>query len=144
MEMNEQNEEQVLFRKDIEAKIIAKAWKDEAYKQRLLADPKAVIEEESGMKFSDSVSVQVTEENTNSLYLTLPMSPEIEGVNLSEEELEMIAGGARFRPFDTLSVLLGPKKNKPTDSWIPDIIKDTGKVGFGAITAYTTFRATQQ
>ncbi len=135
--MDEQNQQQVLFRKDIEAKIIAKAWKDEAYKQKLLANPKAVIEEESGINFSDSVKVQITEEDSTSLYLTLPTSPETEGVNLSEEELEMIAGGLRW--FKKTPTNRGGK-----DDWIPDILKDTGKVGFGAILAYSTFRASQR
>ncbi|MEM7594391.1 MAG: NHLP leader peptide family natural product precursor, partial [Cyanobacteria bacterium P01_A01_bin.83] len=47
--MNQQQpENHSQTRRDIEARMIAKAWKDEAYKQELLANPKAVFEQEFG------------------------------------------------------------------------------------------------
>ncbi|MEM7594390.1 MAG: NHLP leader peptide family RiPP precursor [Cyanobacteria bacterium P01_A01_bin.83] len=88
-----QQEQQPQSRRDIEARIIAQAWKDESFKQELLANPKAVIEQEFGVQFPEAVNVQVQEENPTSLYFVLPMSPQTEGQELSAEELESVAGG---------------------------------------------------
>jgi hypothetical protein len=80
-------------RRDIEARIIANAWKDEAYKQELLTNPKAVIEREFGVQLPEEVNVQVLEENSTSLYFVLPMLPVMPGSELNQEELEAVAGG---------------------------------------------------
>ncbi|MDZ8106187.1 MAG: NHLP leader peptide family RiPP precursor [Nostoc sp. DedQUE12a] len=93
--MSEQ--EQAQTRQDIEARIIAKAWKDEAYKQELLTNSKAVIEREFGVEFPADVNVQVLEENSTSLYFVLPVSPIAIIQELSEQELEAIAGGKDWR-----------------------------------------------
>ena len=89
--MSEQ--EQAQTRQDIEARIIAKAWKDEAYKQELLTNPQAVLSREFGVNFPEQVKIQVLEENSSSLYFVLPMSPMTIAAELSEEQLEVIAGG---------------------------------------------------
>ncbi|ACC81662.1 NHLP leader peptide family RiPP precursor [Nostoc punctiforme] len=93
--MSEQ--EQAQTRQDIEARIIAKAWKDEAYKQELVTNPKAVIEREFGVEFPADVNVQVLEENPTSLHFVLPISPVAIAQELSEEQLEAIAGGKDWR-----------------------------------------------
>ena len=80
-------------RKDIETQLIAKAWKDEAYKQQLLNNSKAVIEQEFGVQLPGEVNVQVLEENPTSLYFVLPMRPDLSGAELSDEQLETVAGG---------------------------------------------------
>lgn len=89
--MSEQNLQPT--RKEIEAHIIAKAWKDEAYKQELLTNPKAVIEQEFGIHFAEEVNLKVLEENPSTLYFVLPMSPMATAEELSEEQLEEVAGG---------------------------------------------------
>lgn len=109
-------QEKALTRQEIEAKIITQAWKDEAYKQELLANPKAVVGEAFGVEFAEEVTVKVLDENSTSLHLVLPMSPMqiaselAEASNgLSETELEQIAGGGIFNIPGTTA--LGPKPN---------------------------------
>ncbi|MBD2243788.1 NHLP leader peptide family RiPP precursor [Nostoc sp. FACHB-888] len=80
-------------RKDIEAHIIAQSWKDEAYKQQLLNNPKSVIEREFGVQLPSEVKVQVLEENPTTLYFVLPVRPNLSGAELSDEQLEAVAGG---------------------------------------------------
>ncbi len=90
---NDLKHQQPKSRRDIEAHIISKAWKDAAYKQELLANPKTVLEREIGTQLSKEVSIKVLEENSTSLNFVLPMCPHTENQELSGEELEAVAGG---------------------------------------------------
>jgi hypothetical protein len=76
------------------AKIIAKAWVDENFKQELLNDPLAVFERESGKKAPDGMQVTVLEESPLHYYLILPIKPSLEvSQEPTEEALEEIALG---------------------------------------------------
>ena len=90
--MSEQNTPQT--RKDIEAYIIAQAWKDEAYKKELFSNPKAVIEREFNVQLPSEMGVQVLEENPTTLYFVMPMRPDLSEAELSDEQLEAVAGGS--------------------------------------------------
>jgi Nitrile hydratase, alpha chain len=89
--MNEQTPAKT--RREIEAHIIAQAWKDETYKQELLSNPKAVFEREFGVQLPAEANVCVHEENVTNFYFVLPMRPNLSGAELSDEQLEAIAGG---------------------------------------------------
>jgi hypothetical protein len=71
-------------------KIIAKAWSDPTYKQRLLHDPLSIFKE-NGIEFPQGVSCKINESNDKIIQLTLPQKPSGE---ISEETLRKIAGGA--------------------------------------------------
>lgn len=77
--------------------IVGKAWADEEFKRRLIADPKAVLREE-GIEIPDDVEVRVVENTEKVFYLSLPPKPSEE---VSDEELERISGGL----FDRLREL---------------------------------------
>lgn len=79
-----QNEQQKLW-----AKIVAKAWADEDYKQRLLDDPAAVLRAE-GMTLPEGVEINVVEATAKKAWFVLPMQPD-EGALVGEERLA--AGG---------------------------------------------------
>ncbi|WP_246142009.1 NHLP leader peptide family RiPP precursor [Hyella patelloides] len=89
--MNEQTPER--SRNEIEAHLVAQAWKDETFKQKLLANPKVVIEREFGVQLPETLSVRVMAEDANTLYITLPDQPNLNEEELSEDELEAVAGG---------------------------------------------------
>jgi hypothetical protein len=67
--------------------IIAKAWGDEAFRARLLADPAAILREE-GVDLPVGALVRVLEDTAGTRTLVLPMPP----TDLGEDELEGAAG----------------------------------------------------
>ena len=82
-------------RQELEQEIVAKAWKDEAFKQQLLSNPKKTIAKEIGIEPPENIEVRVLEVSSNTIYFVIPMKPsemEAEG-ELSEEALEAVAGG---------------------------------------------------
>ena len=70
-------------------RIVAKAWADEAFKQRLLADPAAVLKAE-GLAVPEGVELRLVENTDKVVHLTLPAKP----AELSDEQLDDVAGGA--------------------------------------------------
>jgi len=72
--------------------IVARAWSDEAFKQRLLREPAAVLKE-AGAEVRPGTKVKVLEQTSDELYLLLPPRPSSE---ISEEDLAEVAGGIIF------------------------------------------------
>jgi hypothetical protein len=67
-------------RQNLEVRVIGKAMKDEAYRQALIASPKAVLNRElgemiGGVRLPDAVEVMVVEETPNNLCIVLPPRP---------------------------------------------------------------------
>jgi hypothetical protein len=88
-----------------QARLVAKAWHDARFKQALLQDPKEVIRREFGEGLPAEVAVQVVAEDAHTQYLVLP--PALDDLELSDEQLEQVAGGEMFTTlflFATLAV----------------------------------------
>ena len=91
-------------REEAEKQLIAKAWKDPKFKASLLRDPRSVIAKEFGVEIPPGVSVSVLEETADKVYLVLPAAPPHVGEGeLSDAELEAIAGGATKTPAPTIA-----------------------------------------
>ena len=73
--------------------IVAKAWTDEAFKRRLLAEPAAVLAKH-GMDVPPGVQFRVVEDTATVRHLTLPFRPG--SGEISEEELSRAAGGFQW------------------------------------------------
>jgi len=82
-------------RAEVERKLVERNLQDESLRQRLLADPKGTMEEELGTRLPDEVQVIAVEETADTIYLVLPSSSPLggEGGELSDEELQTVAGG---------------------------------------------------
>jgi hypothetical protein len=70
--------------------IVAKAWADETFKNRLLSNPSAVFQE-VGLEVPQGLQVRVVENTDQILHFTLPAKPR-EG-ELSDAELAGVSGG---------------------------------------------------
>ncbi len=87
--------------KEIIAEVIEKARQDESFKQELIANPIAAINEFTGKdyKFPEGkvlvfVDQDKTPENTDSTYyFNIATYGDLEEMELTEEQLESIAGG---------------------------------------------------
>ncbi len=79
-------------------RLIAKAWTDEAFRQQLLSNPKAAVEQELGSALPEGMKVEIIQEPANTFYIVLPEKRESSSSDaLNDEELEAVAGG--FFPF---------------------------------------------
>ena len=80
-------------RHELEAGLIERAAKDEAFRRALVADPRGTLERELQAKMPEGFSLTVLEESPTQRYLVLPPAPSREGDALSDAELEAAAGG---------------------------------------------------
>ena len=75
-------------RRDLEAKIVARAWADEGFRERLKSDPRAAVAEETGVAVPDSVALEVLEETPDKAYLVIPSNR----TAIADDDLD-VAGG---------------------------------------------------
>ena len=76
--------------------IIRKSWEDEAFKQKLISDPRAIIAIETGNPLDAESKTQfIVEDQTNTdfVYLNIPRKIDLNELELTDEQLEMVAGG---------------------------------------------------
>ena len=79
---------------EVKAHIAMKAAEDDDFRARLVADPRATVEAETGLRFPDGYQLHVYEESATDAHLVLPPKPE-----LSREQLGRIAGGNPHNPW---------------------------------------------
>lgn len=73
-----QTYEKVVNRMSLESlkvQVIKKAWEDPAFKQRLLADPKAAVKDAFGVDLPQEIQVTTVEETASHYYLVIPRIP---------------------------------------------------------------------
>lgn len=82
-------------KKNIEAALAAKAWDNPTFRQELLSNPREVMTREIDgfSQLPANVKISIIEEEPNTLYFVLPNDPVPATGELSEEELEVVAGG---------------------------------------------------
>ena len=73
---------------EVKAHIAMKAAEDDDFRARLIAEPRAAVEAETGLRFPDDYRLHVHEESATDAHMVLPPKPE-----LSRQQLDRIAGG---------------------------------------------------
>lgn len=76
---------------DLQQQLRSEADRDPAFRQRLLADPHAAIEEKTGASISRDVEIRVDDAGDGTLRLELADPPA--ALRVTDEELEAVAGG---------------------------------------------------
>lgn len=88
---------QPMSRRDLESRIVAKAWRDPAYHDALIKDPKGTLEAElksidPSITLPAALNVHVHEESADTYHIVLPRNPK--DISLSEvigDDLEAVA-----------------------------------------------------
>ena len=81
-----------LNRQEMESLIVQRAWKDDAFRDEFVADPKATIEKYSGQKLPAELTIVALAEDDKTIHFVIPPKP-ANADELSDEDLEKVAGG---------------------------------------------------
>jgi hypothetical protein len=87
------SDEPTSSRDTVTSQVIERATRDPQFRQELLRDPRETVEQELGVRLPASVELRVVEETPSTLYLVLPPQSMAAGQELSDQELEQVAGG---------------------------------------------------
>ncbi|KAB8155116.1 NHLP leader peptide family natural product precursor [Kordia sp. TARA_039_SRF] len=82
-------------------KIIHKAWSDDAFKAALIANPLDAIEKATGerVQLPEGKTLIVRDQTSQEkIYVNIPAEPNMEDLELSEDQLEVVAGGGIIWP----------------------------------------------
>jgi hypothetical protein len=97
-------------------KAVLTAWEDAEFKKQLLANPAKAIENLTGEKLEipsgkefvilDSVDESKIKDNSK-IYYTFPTKESVMETELTDEQLEMVAGGAAAFPCSIKTIVIG-------------------------------------
>ena len=76
--------------------LVEKAWESATFKDQLVKNPLATIQEFTNKNFSlpDNKRIVVEDQTNESvIYFNIPTEPNFDGLELTEEQLELVAGG---------------------------------------------------
>lgn len=79
--------------------VISKAWEDTEFRKELLTNPVEAIERLTGVEViipEGKELVIVDQTDKSKVYVNIPSEPEIDNIELTEEQLEAIAGGGQM------------------------------------------------
>jgi hypothetical protein len=79
--------------------VISKAWEDANFRKELLVNPIEAIEKLTGVEVvipEGKELVIVDQTDKSKVYVNIPAEPEMENIELTEDQLEVIAGGGQM------------------------------------------------
>ncbi|MEL6626810.1 MAG: NHLP leader peptide family RiPP precursor [Bacteroidota bacterium] len=79
------------------AQLLEKSWDDPNFRQNLIEKPEATIQQATGasLDIPEGRTLKVVDQTDDSyVYLNLPPRPDMDEVELTDTQLELIAGGA--------------------------------------------------
>jgi hypothetical protein len=93
--MKSSNEQEIL------QSIVKKAWKDQEFKSNLIASPVTTIEQFLGhsINLPEGKNIAVVDQsNASTIFINIPAEPNMEDMELNEEQLDVVAGGDKTPP----------------------------------------------
>ena len=94
----------IVSRKDVREALVRTALKDEFFRDSLVANPKLAVEGALGTKLPGDMEVVVLQDADDKMFIVLPMQLPFETGDLSDAELEKIAGGFLDAGKDSLLI----------------------------------------
>ncbi|UHG94886.1 NHLP leader peptide family RiPP precursor [Spirosoma oryzicola] len=94
--------------------VISKAWEDTSFRTELIADPVKSIEKLTGIKIvlpEGKSLVFLDQTDKSKIYVNIPSEPEVENMELTEDQLEAVAGGGQRIWSDFVSNLFPTLKD---------------------------------
>jgi hypothetical protein len=82
--------------------IVKKAWKDPVFKSNLTINPVATIESFLGhpIHLPEGKNIAVVDQsNAATIFINIPAEPNMEDMELNEEQLDVISGGSETQPI---------------------------------------------
>lgn len=82
--------------KNLNERIISECWRNNLFKSSLVSNPEYTLEKFFGNEFKlpNEFSLIVDDQsNLNHVYLNIPVKPDLDQFELSDEQLEMVSGG---------------------------------------------------
>lgn len=76
--------------------VMTEAWSNPAFKQELITNPQEAVQRLTGQSFSipEGKTLEVVDQsNADKVYLNIPPQPNFDNVELTDEQLEVVAGG---------------------------------------------------
>lgn len=59
----------------VNAEFISRAWRDQDFRAALIRDPRAVVEQELGVRLPEHIQIQIHQETADTLHFILPPPP---------------------------------------------------------------------
>jgi len=96
-------------RHEVELRVVSRACEDDAFRKKLLSNPKAALQDELGVELPAELTVNVHEETPTTGYLRIPAAPKRVEMSeeLSEDALEGVAGGGVILAYEDANQATG-------------------------------------
>jgi predicted house-cleaning NTP pyrophosphatase (Maf/HAM1 superfamily) len=81
---------------NLNSQVVQKAWDDAEFKKQLMANPVATMEKLTGEKVNLPEGQKLTvvdQSDESTVYFNIPKRVEIDNLQITEEQLEQVAGG---------------------------------------------------
>lgn len=92
-------------------RLVARVWADEAFKRHLMDQPAEVLKE-YGLEVPPGLEIRILENTDRVHYLTLPAKPIEPPADLSDRQMETVAGGwVEIKDWDEVPLGIRAKNN---------------------------------
>jgi len=93
---------------DLLNKLVTKSFESSSFKNELLTNPYTAIESVYGISISKEVNIVVEDQsNPEYIYFNIPAKPNMDEIELTDEQLEMVSGGEVLASVGVCALVVG-------------------------------------